>query len=82
MCLLQIVCDFTSQLLTSNMPYYCIALSVMLIIVSYVLIKVWFIVIVAKLLLYLYVLIEAVCGFGVAIWSFTLLVRAVDQATN
>lgn len=75
---LQIVCDFTSGLISSNMPYYCIVVSFILILVSYLLIKVWFIVRIAKLLLYIYVLVEALCGFGVTIWSLTLLVRALD----
>jgi hypothetical protein len=44
---------------------------------SYLLIKVWFIVHVAKLLLYLYVVVEAVCGFCVGIWSLWLLVRTL-----
>ena len=74
----QIVCDFGSQFLdAATLPLWCIAISVILIIVAILLIKVWFIVHIAKLLLYLYVVIEAVCGVGVSIWSLTLLVRTL-----
>ena len=58
------------------MPYFCIAISIVLMLLSYLLIKVWFIVHVAKMLLYLYVLVEFVCGAAVGIWSLYLLVRS------
>ena len=66
-------CDIGSQFSGANVPYYCIAISVALIILSVLLIKVWYIVTVAKLLLYVYVGVEFVCGFGVLVWSLTLL---------
>ena len=71
----KVSCDIGSQFSGANVPYYCIGISFALILLSYLLIKVWFVVTVAKLLLYVYVVIEAICGFGVTIWSITLMVR-------
>jgi len=73
----QIICDKLSQFSGASVPYFCLAISAILMLLSYLLIKVWFIVHVAKLLLYLYVVVEAVCGFCVGIWSLWLLVRTL-----
>ena len=78
----KVSCDIGSQVLGNNVPYYCIAVSAALILFSYLLIKVWFVVTIAKLLLYVYVVIEAICGFGVTIWSFTLMVRLTPTAPH
>jgi len=76
----KVSCDIGSQFSGANVPYYCIGISFALILLSYLLIKVWFVVTVAKLLLYVYVVIEAICGFGVTIWSITLMTDPNNEA--
>lgn len=55
-------CDKLNQFVTGDVQWYALAFAILLVLVSLAMVKFWFIVTIAKLLLYAYVLFEGVLG--------------------